>query len=231
MMVLRNIGAVPGLYWKLCKYAKEVDTYPHPESYAHIHGIMQRAVNKGNVDLQVFGRENIPAEDGFMLFGNHQGLFDVVALVSDYDRPLAAVFKQELKDVPFLREIVKCTGSFAMDRDDVRQSLTVIRNVTEEVKKGRTFLIFPEGTRSKNGNVMGEFHGGSFKAATRAKCTIVPLAFIDSFKVLDQKGSKPLTVQMHYLEPIPYEEYKDMNTTEIAAMVKERIQKVIDENT
>ena len=158
-------------------------------------------------------------------------MFDVVALASDWERPLAAVLKKELADVPMLKQIRECTHSFAMDREDVRQSLTVIKNVTEQVQKGRNFLIFPEGTRSKNGNCMGEFHGGSFRAAMKAQCPIVPLCFIDSFKVLDEKGSKPVSVQMHYLKPIPYEEYKDMKTVEVAELVKSRIQEVLDANT
>jgi 1-acyl-sn-glycerol-3-phosphate acyltransferase len=110
----------------------------------------------------------------------------------------------------------------------VRQSLTVIQNVTKDVQNGKHFLIFPEGTRSRNGNVMGEFHGGSFRCALKAKCPIIPFAIVDSFKVLDQKGSKPVTVQLHYLKPIPYEEYKDMKTVELAALVKQRIQEAID---
>jgi 1-acyl-sn-glycerol-3-phosphate acyltransferase len=117
-----------------------------------------------------------------------------------------------------------------MDREDVRQSLTVIQNVTEEVKNGRNYLIFPEGTRSKRGNEMMEFHGGSFRCAAKSKCTVVPVALVDSYKVLDQKGSKPVSVQLHYLKPIPYEEYKDMKPAELAAMVKQRIADKIRES-
>ena len=230
-MVLLNIFRVPGLYAKLCHYAKNTDKYPEQEKWDHIHKILQYAVRAGNVDLQVYGKENLPAEDGYVMYGNHQGMFDVVALAADSERPLAAVLKKELADVPLLKQIRECTKSFPMDREDMRQSLEVIRAVTEEVKKGRGYLIFPEGTRSKNGNVMGEFHGGSFRAAMKAKCPIIPIAFIDSFKVLDQKGSKSVTVQIHYLEPIPYEAYADMKTVEVAALVKERIQETIDANT
>ena len=76
---------------------------------------------------------------------------------------------------------------------------------------------------------MLEFHGGSFRCALKAKCPIVPIAFIDSYRVLDQKGSKPVSVQIHYLPPIPYEEYKDLKTVELAELVKSRIQEVLDE--
>ena len=229
-MVLLNLFRLPGMYGKLRHYAKNTDQYPEIEKWTHIHKMMGYAVASGNIDLQVFGKENIPAQDGMILYANHQGLFDVLALASDWDRPMAAVLKKELAEVPMLKQIRECTYSYAMDREDVRQSLTVIKGVTEEVSKGRNFLIFPEGTRSKQGNVMGEFHSGSFKAALKAKCPIVPVCFIDSFKVLDQKGSKPVTVQMHYLKPIPYEEYKDMKTPELAALVKSRIQEALDNN-
>ena len=186
-----------------------------------------KAYANAHFRISCYGQENIPTENGFMMYGNHQGLFDVVAIPASYEGPLAVVYKKELKDTPLLKLIYATTKSFAMDREDVRQSLTVIQAVTEEVKKGRNYLIFPEGTRSKNGNVMGEFHAGSFRCAIKAKCPIVPIAFIDSFKVLDQKGSNPVTAQIHYLPPIPYEEYKDLKSTEVAALVKERINETI----
>lgn len=229
-MLLLNIFKVPGLYYKLCHYAKHTDEYPELEKWNHISHILQCAVKKSNVDLQVFGKENIPQENGYMIYANHQGLFDVVAIAADFPGPLACVFKKELSNTPLLKQIIACTKSFAMDREDVRQSLTVIKAVSDEVKAGRNYIIFPEGTRSRQGNVMGEFHGGSFKAAMKAKCPIMPMAFIDSFKALDEKGSKPLAVQMHYLPIIPYEEYKDLSSVELAALVKSRIQEVIDKN-
>ena len=233
MMVLKNFWRVPGAWTKLCHYANNTDKYPEQEKWDHIQYILKLGVTGGNVDLQVHGLENIPAPGtgGFIMYSNHQGLFDVVAIAATCKTPLGAVMKKELTDVPLLKQIRLCTKSFTMDREDVRQSLEVIRAVTEEVKNGRNYLIFPEGTRSRNGNAMGEFHGGSFRCALKAKCPIIPIAFVDSFKVLDQKGRQPVTVQLHYLDPIAYEEYKDLKTVEIAALVKSRIQEVIDRET
>ena len=230
LMVLRNFWRVPGAWVKLCRYAKDTERYPEQEKYDHIRYIMNLAVKSGNIDLTVTGQDKLPQQNGFILYGNHQGMFDVVALVATFPRILGAVFKKELANIPFLKQVIACTKSFAMDREDVRQSLTVIQKVTEEVKLGRNYLIFPEGTRSKTGNVMGDFHGGSFRCAVKAKCPIVPVAFIDSFKVLDQKGCKKVGVQIHFLEPIPFEEYGHLKTVEVAQLVKDRIQKCIDEN-
>lgn len=228
LMVLRNFWRVPGLWIKLCRYARHPERYSWDEMWKHIQHIMNVAIKAGNIELQVYGTENIPQEDGFLLYGNHQGMFDIMAIASSSDTPMGAVLKKELADVPFLKQVIACTGSFAMDRENLKQSMEVILKVIKEVKKGRNYLIFPEGTRSRNGNHMVEFHGGSFKCALKTNAPIVPIAFVDSFKVLDQKGCRPVTVQIHYLKPIYAEEYKGMNTIELAALVKTRIQDVLD---
>ncbi len=230
-MVLKNIHIVPGAYGRLCHYAKHTDEYPEKEKFDHIRYIMSRAIQAGNINLVVTGKENVPAEGGCLMYANHQGMFDVVALAAHTPVELGTVYKKEISNVPLLKQVYACTKSFAMDREDVRQSLTVIQAVTKEVAAGRKYVIFPEGTRSRNGNEMNEFHSGSFRCALKSKAPVVPLAFIDSFKVLDQKGSKPVSVQMHFLEPIYYEEYKDMKTVELAALVKARIQAAIDEHS
>ena len=230
-ILLKNIHRLPGLYAGLCRYAKHPERYSEQEMYDYICSILSHVISSGNVVLEVTGLENIPTEGGMLLYGNHQGMFDIVALAHTCPRPLAAVLKKELKNVPLLKQIIACTKSFPMDREDVRQSLTVIQNVTEEVKKGRAYVIFPEGTRSKTGNQMKPFHAGSFRAAIKGKVHVLPVAFIDCFKVLDQPGCEPLTVQVHYLPPIAPEEYAGMKAADLAQLVQSRIQTCIDEHT
>lgn len=228
---LKNLFRLPGVYSRLCRYAQNPEKYPEAERWAYTKGVLELAIRSGNIDLQVTGVENIPTEPGFMMYGNHQGLFDVLAIGATCPMPLGIVYKKELKDVPVLKQILTFTKSFAMDREDVRQSLTVIQNVTKEVEAGRNYVIFPEGTRSKQGNTMGDFHGGSFRCAVKAKCPVVPMALIDCFQVLDQKGSKKVSAQLHYLPAIPYEEYEGMKAAELAELVKSRIQACIEEHT
>ena len=227
LMIFRNIFLVPYAWCKLCYHAAHPEKYTDEEQYALLKYITLRANRGGNVKIAAYGVENIPEENGFMFFPNHQGLYDVLAIIEACPKPFAVVAKREIANIQFLKQVFACMKAYMLDREDVRQAMQVIIHVTEEVKRGRNYLIFAEGTRSKNGNHPGEFKGGSFKSATKAKCPIVPVVLIDSFKPFDTNTISPVTVQVHFLKPMYYEEYKDMKTTEIAAEVKRRIEEVI----
>ena len=231
MMVLRNIILVPFMWCKLCYHAHHVDKYTEEEHYKMLKFIVRRANKGGNVTIAAEGLDNIPKENGFMFFPNHQGMYDVLAIMDVCPVPISVVAKKEVANIQFLKQVFACMKAYMLDRDDIRQGMQVILSVANEVKNGRNYLIFPEGTRSRNGNEVQEFKGGSFKAATRAKCPIVPVALIDSFKPFDTNTISQVTVQVHFLEPILYEEYQNMKTTEIAEIVKKRIEKVIHECT
>ena len=228
LMVLRNIIFVPYWYWQLCYYAKHTHEISDEKKLALLKKIVHRANKGGNVNIQSYGIENIPSDQSFMLFPNHQGMYDVLALLDGCPRFFSVVMKKELANIFFIKKVFQIMGAYPIDREDVRQSMKVIQQVSKEVEEGKNFLIFPEGTRSRNGNHLGEFKGGSFKSATKAKCPIVPVAIIDSYKAFDTHSIEQVSVQVHYLEPLYYEEYKMMKTTEIAELVKERIEKTIE---
>lgn len=230
LMVLRNFFYVPFGWFRLCYYASHVDKYTDEQIYAMLRDIVFHANRGGRITIEAYGQENIPDENGFMFYPNHQGLFDVLAIVDACPKPFSVVMKKEIQNIQFLKQVFACMRAYAIDREDIKQSMQVIIQVTKEVKKGRNFLIFAEGTRSRKGNKLLDFKGGSFKAATKAQCPIVPIALIDSFKSFDTSSIKPLTVQVHFLKPLCYEEYKDMKSTEIAAEVKRRIEETIKEN-
>lgn len=223
LMVLYNLPFVPWWWYQLCHYAKHTDEIPEDKKYALLKKITVHANKGGRVKIDVYGQENIPREENFVFFPNHQGLFDVLSIIEASDRPFSVVAKIEVKNIFFLKQVFAIMKAKFMDRDDVRQSLKVILSVTDEVKAGRNFLIFPEGTRSKNGNHPGDFKGGSFKCAMNARCPIVPVAMLNSYQAFDTNSIHPVTVQVHFLEPLYYEDYKDMKSTEIAKIVRARI--------
>lgn len=149
MMVLRNLLFVPWGWFMLNRYAKNVDNYTEGERYALLKKIVRRANKGGNITVQSYGVENIPNENGFMFYPNHQGLYDVLAIVDVCPTPFSVVAKKEVGNVPFLKQVFTCMKAYIMDREDIRQSMQVILDVTKEVKAGRNYLIFAEGTRSK----------------------------------------------------------------------------------
>lgn len=230
LMILRNILFLP-VYWiKLCYYASHIDKYTDEYINKFLKGIVMHANKGGNVEIISSGAENIPEKNGFILYPNHQGMYDMLAILYACDKPVSAVAKIEVSKIQGLKQVIACLKGYYMDRNDVRQSMKVIMDVTKEVKEGRNYVIFAEGTRSRKENQLLDFKGGSFKAATKAKCPIIPVAMIDSFKPFDTGTIDPVKVQVHFLTPILYEEYKDMNTNEIAKEVKSRIEKAIEEH-
>ena len=70
----------------------------------------------------------------------------MLAILEACRRPFSVVMKKEVANIPFLKQVFACMKAIALDRDDVRQAMKVILQVSEEVKKGRNYLIFAEGT-------------------------------------------------------------------------------------
>lgn len=228
-MIFKYIYIVPYWFVKICLYGKS-DKYSEEERFLLLKKITTRINKGGRVIIESFGMENIPKEKGYVIFPNHQGLFDVLAFLQIHPDPFSIIVKKEVSDIILIKQVLRLLKGQAIDREDVRQSMKVIIKMTEEVKSGRNYLIFAEGTRSRDKNNILPFKGGSFKSAMNAKCPILPVALIDSYKAFDTNSIKEVRLQIHYLKPLYYEDYKDLKSTEIANLVRDRIDIVIKEN-
>lgn len=226
-MVLRNFYRAPYWFLKICSFCRESDTHTEEQRYEFLSRMIRKINHSGRVTVKSRGAENLPQKDGFILFPNHQGLFDSLALFETCPRPFGIVIKKEASNWVLVKQVIQAIKGIVIDREDIKSSLEVIRQVTEEVKKGRNFVIFPEGTRSREGNTLLPFKGGTFKSAVNARCPIVPVALIDCYKPFDIVSIRKETVQVHYLDPIYPEEYAGMKTKDIAQMVHDRIQERI----
>lgn len=226
LMVFRLFLKTPYYFFLIWRCGKKADI-TLDESYACVKKVTKAANRAGRVKIEAYGMENIPKENGFIFFPNHQGMFDVLVFLDSCPVTFSFVIKKEASNIILLKQIIAALDAIPIDRSDLRQSLNIINQVATEVQKGRNFLIFAEGTRSKMGNKLLPFKGGTFKSAVKAKCPIVPCALIDSFKPFDEKSIAPVSVKLIYLEPMYYEEYASMKTNEIAEEVKHRIEKAI----
>ncbi len=227
-MFIRSFFYLPYYLVRILQLSN-IQKYDRETRYAFLHKVAPAVNRRGRVKIVCFGLDNLPKEAGYIIFPNHQGLFDALAFLETHERPFVTVMKKEVKDVFLLKRIIMMLQAEIIDREDIRQSMQVIMNMTRRVKDGENFVVFPEGTRSKNGNHIQEFKGGTFKSAMNARCPIVPAALINSFQAFDTNSIKRITVQLHYLKPLYYEDYKDMKSTEIAELVASRIQATINE--
>ncbi|WP_167955760.1 lysophospholipid acyltransferase family protein [Anaerosporobacter faecicola] len=227
LMALRNFFIFPFWFYRICKYGNHPEKYDANTRYSYLSKITKRINKTGRVKIECTGLENLPKETGYILFPNHQGLFDALAFLETHERPFATISKKEVQNVFLVKQVFRLLHCIMIDREDVKQAMMVIREVAKEAENGRNFILFAEGTRSKNGNHIGEFKAGSFKSAYYAKCPIVPVALLDSYKVFDTHSLKKVTVQIHYLEPLYYEDYKDLKTHDIAKIVEKRITEAI----
>ncbi|WP_349672285.1 lysophospholipid acyltransferase family protein [Lacrimispora sp.] len=228
-MVVRNFLRVPLWFYKIRKMGIKEEYYPHKERYEYIRNVVKKVNKSGRVEVIVHGVENIPSENGFILFPNHQGLFDMLAIMEACPKPLSVVVKKEAANLILVKEVVKALDGFYIDRQDIKASLEIISSMTAGVKENKNYVIFPEGTRSREGNRLLPFKGGTFKSAVNARCPIVPVALIDSFKPFDENSSRKQKVEVCFLKPLYYEDYQKLKTTQIAELVHDKIQEEINQ--
>ncbi|MGL5435023.1 MAG: lysophospholipid acyltransferase family protein [Lachnospiraceae bacterium] len=229
-MVFKCFFRVPVWLYNIWKLGRPDDNHTEQERYDYLRNVVKNVNRAGKVEVSVFGQENIPAENGFILFPNHQGLYDMLALIDSCPNPVGVVIKKEASKIFLVKQVVELLHGIPMDRNDLRSSLQIIKQMSKEVTEGRNYIIFAEGTRSRDGNRILEFKSGTFKSAINAKCPIVPVALIDSFRPFDIVSIKREKVQVHYLEPLYPDQYVGLKSKEIAYLVHNKIQEKIDEN-
>jgi 1-acyl-sn-glycerol-3-phosphate acyltransferase len=180
--------------------------------------------------IEVYGEENLP-EGAALFISNHQSNFDIPIFMGYINRPKAFIAKIETARVPILASWMRLMMCVFMDRKDIRQSIEAINKGAEFLKQGYSTVIFPEGTRSKTGE-MGEFKAGSFKLAFKSGVSIVPVAIKGSFDIMG-KGSlliKPALVEIEVLKPIEVSKLSKEEQKNLHIKVQELIQDTIRKN-
>lgn len=223
LVVLANVKRGPYLIPKMRKMFKHPERYSEQVRYAFAQKLIDYMKSSGKIKTEVYGTENLPLEGGYVMFPNHQGKYDALGIIYAHKQPCSFVM-DKAKSYSFLvKELVDMLGAKRLELDNVRQNLTVINEITEEVKQGKKYILFSEGGYDKNRNKVQQFKPGSFKCSVRSKTPIVPVALIDSYKPFNSLELGPVTTKVIFLPAIYYDEYKDMKTPEIAKMVRERI--------
>jgi 1-acyl-sn-glycerol-3-phosphate acyltransferase len=147
------------------------------------------------IDLDVQGLENIPNET-CVFIGNHSSILDIPILLYTTNRNLAFISKKEILKAPIVGYWLRRNKSVTLDRENPRTAVDTINQAIKNIKDGTTMVIFPEGTRNKEGKV-GEFKKGSLKLATKSKVSIVPVSIDRASRAFeDSREFRPTKIKV-----------------------------------
>lgn len=196
--------------------------------YNYVRQCVLNVTRKSRVTVEVSGLENLPEKNGYMLYANHQGKFDGLAIIGTHKKPFSLVIKKERSHFLLVKQMVDLLEAKVLDIHDLRGTVKLFNEIKDEVQDGKNYLVFPEGIYGDNKNNLQTFNTGCFNFVYKAKCPLVPVMLYDTYKVFNVNSFKKVTCKVKYLKPIEYEDYKDLNKREIAELVKSRIQREID---
>ena len=182
-------------------------------------------IKLAGIHLHVSGRENIPQDCGVLYIGNHQSFYDIIVTYSLCPGLTGYVSKKEVSKVPILSTWMKRLYCLFIDRENPRQALKVILTAIDQIKQNKSIFIFPEGTRSKTGELQ-EFKAGSFKIASKTNCPIIPVTICGTRNIFENNVPKltPGDVYVTYGQPIYMNELSEDEKKHINTYVQEQIQ-------
>ena len=139
----------------------------------------------------------------YVYMANHSSLIDIPAMFAYMPYQFRIMAKRELFFVPFMGWHLWTAGNFPVDRSDPRKTAGSLHRVIEGVRAGKSLVVFPEGTRSVDGNLQ-EFKPGAFKIAMRAGVPIVPVSIRGAHALLPKHSlvPRPGRVQVIIGKPI-----------------------------
>ena len=228
--LIRLLEAIKTMNDMIEKSNKHPEEYVEEYNYGYVKYIIDVMKKTGKIETEVYGTENLPKEGGYMMYPNHEGKWDVYGLMSVHKYPCSFVMDIKKSNRIFIKQLVDMLKGKRLSKTDNRQAMTIINEVAKEVEAGRKYILFPEGDFDKNKkNSLWDFKAGCFKISLKSKTPIIPVVLYDSHVPYNTMKLGKVTTQVHYLKAITYEEYKDMNTHQIAELVKSRIENKIKE--
>ena len=184
------------------------------------------------VKRTVIGEENVPKDQAVLYVGNHRSIFDIVIAYPRVPNPTGFIAKKEILKVPLLNIWMIYLDCLFLDRKDIRKGLEMVLTAIDKVKNGISIFIYPEGTRNKTDQPLGEFHKGSFKIAQKSGCPIVPVVMNHSDEIFEKHIPfiRRTKVVIEYCKPIVMSELSKEDQKNIDQYVKNIIQETYIKN-
>ncbi len=192
-----------------------------------------RAILKSvGIRVRVIGAEHILRSQGAVYAANHLSAADIPVLYANLPIQFRILAKRELFRYPFLGWYLKRSGQIPIVYGDAHASLRSLNRAGEGLRRGMPLVVFPEGGRSKTGELQ-EFMGGAFYAAIRAQAPVVPVAIVGTYELLPINSFHmiPGEVELVIGEPIPTAGLRLRDMEKLSAQVRRTIQQMYDSHT
>lgn len=179
------------------------------------------------VPIKVTGCENVDPNQSYVFVANHQSFLDVFAVYGWLPNNFKWLMKKELRKIPFVGTACAVAGHIFVDRSNPRAAMESLTYIKAQLHDGISTVIFPEGTRTKTGE-MGRFKQGAFKIAMDMNLPVVPISLSGFFDAMPRNKFyvKPFSrVALHIGKPIDISQFNDINEamTELHTQVKNGI--------
>jgi 1-acyl-sn-glycerol-3-phosphate acyltransferase len=190
--------------------------------YRATHSV-SRLVSVFLLDYRIEGQDNMPGEGPVLVLSNHQSTLDPILVGILFRRKLVYLAKKSLFANPLFGFLIRCYDSIPIDRE--RGGLDGLREILSKLKDGKAVLIFPEGTRSRDGKLL-PMKGGFLPVAKRSQAALLPVAVIGGHEIM-QKGKllpRRSAVSAVVGQPIPFETYSSLSDKEVLALLTKSMQ-------
>ena len=184
----------------------------------------------GGQRLKVYGEIPDPKSGPYLYLMNHESLFDHFAIGRHIKHYVTAIAKYEQFKYPLWGHVAKYYGIEPIDRSNTKKAIKSLKKVEMEIMTNKlSFLIAPEGTRSKDGS-LGEFKKGAFHLAKNTGASIVPVIINGAYEAKNKKDwrLRPGTIDVHFSDSISAHIYKDMSVEELRDYVRGIIKEFVD---
>ena len=192
--------------------------------YARLWGKVALLANR--VKVRVEGIEHLKGEGPYIIMSNHQGSYDIFALLSHLPFQFKWLAKKELFSVPFFGWVMAAAGYISIDREGTRKTVEAMNEAARKIREGMSLLIFPEGSRSPDGSIQ-PFKKGGFTLAIKSKVPIIPISISGSREVMPKEKftSASGEIRIRIDHPIEIQNYSMKDRQSLMEKVSKTISK------